>query len=394
MIKLSHRAQKMSPSATLAMAAKAAKMRSEGIDVISFATGEPDFDTPSSIRRVCKEALDDGLTHYPPSAGIPELRKTIAEKLRRENDLSYDVDEIVVTCGAKQAIFNALQVIVDRGDEVLIPAPYWVSYPEQVKLADGVPVIIPTTAETTFKVTTDMLDQFMTDRTKAIILNSPSNPTGSAYTKDELKRMGEFLTKRNVAIISDEIYEKIVYCDYVHTSIVAAHPPARCLTIVVNGVSKAYAMTGWRMGYAAGPREIISKMTGIVGQQITGIPPFVQRACIEALDASDNEIKKMRDEFKARRDIMLENLLRIPGISCPVPVGTFYLFPDVRTYLKRRKGINDSTALVEYLLEEARIATVGGDAFGSPGHIRFSYATSRDKIAEGMKRLKDALSKL
>jgi aspartate aminotransferase len=394
MIKLSQRAERLAPSATLAMAAKANKMRKDGIDVISFATGEPDFDTPENIRNTGMQAIDEGFTRYTPSAGIPELRNSIARKLKKDNDLSYNNDEIVVTCGAKQAIYNALQVLVDAGDEVLIPAPYWVSYPEQVKLADGTPVIIPTDVNSSFKINPEIVEKHLTKNTKVIILNSPSNPTGSAYTPDELASLGEFLVKHKITIISDEIYEKLVYGDFFQKSIATACPGARDSTIVINGVSKAYAMTGWRMGYAAGPRNVISKMASLVGQQNSGIPAFVQLACIEALEGPQVEIERMKAEFKSRRDFMLESLLRIPGIVCPVPSGTFYLFPDVSSYFNESKGVADSTALAEYLLTEAHIATVSGDAFGSPGNIRFSYANSMNNIKTGMERLSTALKQL
>jgi len=394
MIKLSKRAQQISPSATLAMAAKARKMRRDGIDVISFATGEPDFDTPENIRSAGMQAIDEGFTRYTPSAGLPELRSSIARKLKRDNDLTYQSDEIVVTCGAKQAIYNALQVLVDDEDEVLIPAPYWVSYPEQVKLAGGTPVIIPTDVNTSFKINPGMVEKHLTKKTKVIILNSPSNPTGSAYTTDELKSLGEFLVRHKITIISDEIYEKLVYGDFVQRSIAAAYPNAHDHAIVINGVSKAYAMTGWRMGYAAGPKQIISKMASFVGQQNSGIPGFVQLACIEALEGPQIEVERMKAEFKKRRDFMLENLLRIPGIVCPVPAGTFYLFPDMSSYLNEDKGVKDSTALAEHLLTEAHIATVSGDAFGSPGNIRLSYANSTNNIKIGMERLSSTLKKL
>lgn len=394
MIKLSNRAEKLAPSATLAMAAKARQMRAQGIDVISFATGEPDFDTPTDIREVAKASIDEGMTRYTPSQGIPELRQAIAHKLREENGLNYSEEEVVVTCGAKQAIYDALQVLIDPGDEVLIPTPYWVSYPEQVKLADGVPVFVSTSVDTNFRVTPEALEKAITNRTKVFILNSPSNPSGSAYSSEELKRIGDVLVKHKIVTISDEIYEKLVYGDFTQESIARACPAAKDFTVVINGVSKAYAMTGWRMGYAAGPKKIIKKIASLVGQQITGIPAFVQTACIQAIKGPQDEVERMRNEFKNRRDTMLECLLRIPGIKCPVPAGTFYLFPDMSAYIGKRDVIQTSTELAEYLLNEAHIATVSGDAFGSPMNIRFSYATSMDNIQEGMKRMSEALAKL
>ncbi len=397
MIKISARALQMKPSATLAMDAKAKQMKAAGVDVISFATGEPDFDTPLAIREEAKAALDAGMTRYTPSAGIPELRAAIREKLASDNDLAYADDEIAVTCGAKQAIFNALQVICDPGDEVIVPAPYWVSYPEQVLLAGASPVIVTTPQSNGFKLLPEALAKAITPRTSAIILNYPSNPTGSTYTREELASLGRVLTERQVAIISDEIYEKLLYGNTAHCSIAAAHPPARELTVVINGVSKAYAMTGWRMGYAAGPKPVIGKLIALTGQQNSGIPGFVQRACVRALRGPQEEVEAMRREFQARRDLMLERMLAIPNLTCHRPEGAFYLFPNVSAYLGKRAGekrIESAEALAQYLLENAHIATVSGDPFGAPGHIRFSYATSRTVIEEGMRRLAEALRKL
>lgn len=393
MIKISKRAARMATSATLAMAAKAAELRTQGVNVISFATGEPDFDTPERVRSTCKKALDAGQTRYTPSAGIPDLKAAIAAKLERDNNLKYDTNQIVVTCGAKQAIYNALQVILDPGDEVLVPSPYWVSYPDQIFLCDGIPVTVPTSDETSFKVTPTLLTKLSNKKTKALILNSPSNPSGTAYTREELIDIAKFCVLHNIAIISDEIYEKLTYDGFVHTSIADAHPPAKDITITINGVSKAYAMTGWRMGYAAGPKDIISKMATLVGQQISGIPGFVQSACVDALKNCDGDITKMRTEFAARRDLMLSHITKIPNVKCRTPKGAFYLFPDMKAYVGK-KDIADTSALVTYLLAEAHIATVAGDSFGAPGFVRFSYATSRENIVEGMERLAGALGKI
>lgn len=397
MMKLSARAQQMKPSATLAMDAKAKQMKAAGVDVISFATGEPDFDTPLAIREEAKAALDAGMTRYTPSAGIPELRAAIREKLMADNDLAYADDQIAVTCGAKQAIFNALQVLCDPGDEVIVPAPYWVSYPEQVLLAGAAPVIVTTPQKNGFKLTPEALEKAITPRTAAIILNYPSNPTGSTYTREELASLGRMLAEHEVAIISDEIYEKLLYGRTPHCSIASAHPPARELTVLINGVSKAYAMTGWRMGYAAGPKQVIGKLVALNGQQTSGIPGFVQRACIRALRGPQEEVEAMRREFQARRDLMLERMLAIPGVICHKPEGAFYLFPDMSAYRGKRAGgarIESADDLAQYLLENAHLATVSGEPFGAPGHIRFSYATSRPVIEEGMRRLAEALKTL
>jgi aspartate aminotransferase len=397
MTHLSQRAREMQPSATLAMDAKTKQMIAAGTDVVSFATGEPDFDTPKAIREIGKKAIDDGLTRYAPSAGTLELRAAIREKLRRDNGLDYADDEVTVASGGKQAIYNALQVLIDPGDEVIVPAPYWVSYPDQVRLAGGTPIIVPTRATNAFKLQPEELERAIMSRTRAIILNYPSNPTGSTYGRDELAALAKVLVERGVAIISDEIYEKLLYGGLSHASIAAAHPPARALTILINGVSKAYAMTGWRMGYAAGPRDVIAKMTAIVSQQTSCVPGFVQKACAAALAGPQDDVLRMRAEFEARRDLMLERVLAIPRLACHIPEGAFYLLPSVEAYLGRSfegRRIADASALAELLLSEAHVATVSGDPFGAPGYLRLSYATSRERIEEGMRRMAALLAKL
>ncbi len=396
-MKISKLAAGMTPSATLAMAAKAKKMCAQGKDVISFATGEPDFSTPVSISEACKRAIDEGHTRYTPSSGLYELKAAVREKLLRDNSLEYNDDEITITCGAKHAIYNALQAIVDPGDEVIVIAPYWVSFPAQVRLAGGTPVIVHTDAQNKFKTDAEAVKRALTPRTAAIILNYPSNPAGSTYSEEDLAKLGKVLVEHGVAIISDEIYEKIIYGNISHTSIAKAYPPCKDFTIVVNGVSKAYAMTGWRMGFAAGPGQVISKMSALCGQQITGIAGFIQQACVVAFNGPQDEVARMREEFAKRRDIMLEKLMSIPKIECHVPDGTFYLFPNIRHYIGKSSGnkkISSATELAEYLLEDACIATVSGEAFGAPDHIRLSFATSQDRIREGMDRLADSLSRL
>ncbi|MFH1829150.1 MAG: pyridoxal phosphate-dependent aminotransferase [Pseudomonadota bacterium] len=397
MIKISKIAANMKSSATLDVAAKAKKMRAQGKDVISFATGEPDFDTPLAIREAGKQAIDQGLTRYTPSSGIPELKAAVRDKLARDNSLEYEEDEITITCGAKHAIYNALQAIVDPGDEVIVVAPYWVSYPEQVRLAGGTPVIVETDAQNAFRTSALEIENAITKRTAAIILNYPSNPAGSTYSKEELAELGEVLVKHKVAIISDEIYEKLIFGESKHVSIAKACPACKDFTIVVNGVSKSYAMTGWRMGWACGPSNVISKMSTLCGQQISGIPAFVQRACIEALEGPQDEVKRMRDEFARRRDIMFEKLKIIPGIKCHLPDGTFYLFPNMSHYMGKSYGdrkIADANELAQYLLDDAHIATVSGEPFGAPNHVRLSFATSRERIEEGMARLANSLAKV
>lgn len=397
MLRPSKRTSAIKPSATIAMAARARQMLDSGIDVISFATGEPDFDTPSFIKEAAKKSLDAGKTKYPPSAGIPELKRAISEKLARDNGLSYSEREIVVTCGAKQAIANALLSLVDDGDEVIIPSPYWVSYPEQIKLAGGKPIVIQTSSNTCFKLTPDLLERVITPKTKALILNTPANPTGSAYTKEELLALARILVGHNIAVISDEIYEKLVYDGFPHTSIVKAYPPIKELSIIINGVSKSYAMTGWRMGYAAGPHTLIEKMTALIEQQISGIPLFIQAACVDALTKGSDDVEHMRREFETRRNLLFKHVTAIPGIHCHLPDGAFYLLPNIEAHIGKswnKNKINDATLFASFLLEEAHVATISGDPFGAPGHIRLSYATSRKNIEKGTERIRNALSKL
>jgi aspartate aminotransferase len=395
MIKISKRATEMQPSATLVMAARAKAMKADGVDVISFEAGEPDFDTPAHICEAGVRGIEEGLTRYTPSSGMPELKAAIREKLRRDNDLAYTDAEITVTCGAKQALYNALQVLVDPGDEVIVPAPYWVSYPDQIKLAGGVPVIAETDAANAFKVTVGDLAKAITGRTRTIILNYPSNPTGSTYAREELRELGTFLAKKGIVIISDEIYEKLVYGDTPHASIATACPESKTLTLVINGVSKAYAMTGWRMGFAAGPAEIISKMSELAGQQNSGIPGFVQKACAQALCGPQDEVERMRLAFSERRKAMYEWLVSIPGIRCHLPEGAFYLLPNVSAFFGRTingKRMEHSDDMAAYLLEKAHVATVSGTPFGAPGYIRLSYATSQENIKKGIERMREALS--
>lgn len=396
MTRLSKRAQELEPSATLGMAAKAAALKAEGANVISFATGEPDFDTPETIKDAAKASLDHGDTKYAPSAGIPRLREAIAAKMKRDNDLAYAPEEISVSCGAKQAIANALLVLVDDGDEVIVPAPYWVSYPPQVRLAGGKPVIVDTTASA-MKLTPDMLANACSDKTRVCILNSPSNPTGAVYTRDELAALSVVCREKDIVVISDEIYEHLIYDGKQHTSIVNADPAMRPNTIIINGVSKSYAMTGWRLGWAAGPKEIIAKLNQLASQQTTSPATFVQHAAAAALEGSLNDVKRMRTAFEERRNLMHELLNNINGVGSSRPAGTFYIFADMRAFIGQRFGdtiIADDLALAECLLTKAQVATVAGTPFGAPGFIRFSFATSPENIEEGVKRIKDVLTKL
>ena len=397
MIQLSKRVQGAQGSATLAMAAKAKMLAAQGHHVISFATGEPDFDTPQRIKNAAKKSLDAGFTKYVQVGGIPELIAAIQQKLKRDNKLDYTADEIMVTCGAKDAIFTALMVLLNEGDEVIIPAPYWVSFPEQVKIAGGVPRMVATDAKHGFRLTPEQLERAITPRTRVLILNSPSNPTGAAYTGDVLKKIADIAVQHHLVILSDEIYEKLVYDGFTHVSTAATSEAAKLQTITINGVSKTYAMTGWRMGFAAGPKEVIAKMKTIQGQQISGITSFIQPACAEAFLGPQDDVEMMRKEFSARRKLMHERLTAIPHIQCHMPEGAFFHFPNVQYYLGKRgpRGpITDANTLAEVLLEEAHVAVVSGDASGAPGFIRLSYATSRENIEEGIERIKSVLVKL
>jgi len=394
--KLSKRAQQLAPSATLGMAAKAGKLRAQGVDVISFATGEPDFDTPSFIKDAAKQSLDRGDTKYAPSAGIPQLRQAIAAKMKRDNDLDYAPEEITVSCGAKQAIANALLAIIDDGDDVIVPAPYWVSYPAQIKLAGGNPVIVDTTANN-MKLTAEQLSNACGDKTKAIILNSPSNPTGAVYTADELKAVAKVCREKNLIIISDEIYEHIIYDDAKHVSIANVDSSLRDNIIIVNGVSKSFSMTGWRLGWAAGPKEIIAKMNQMAGQQTTSPATFVQHATVAALEGPMDEVNQMCAAFAERRERICAMFNDIKGIATAKPAGTFYVFADMKAFIGKSFGdtkIPDDLSLAELLLTEGHIASVAGTPFGAPGFIRFSFATSIENIEEGVKRLRDVLTKL
>ena len=395
MLQLSTRAQKLEASATLAMAAKAKELKSKGVDVISFSTGEPDFDTPENIKKACIASLQRGFTKYTPTPGIPELRAAICEKLKRDNNIIYDPSQIVVSCGAKQALYNVFMALLNPGDEVIVPAPYWVSYPEQIKLCDGVPVIVETQEENNFSLQAGEFERAITAKTKMLVLCSPSNPTGAAYTKEDLSAIMDVAIKHNVAVLSDEIYEHLLYDNFTFVSPASLSTAAQEITIVINGVSKAYAMTGWRMGYAAGPKHLIDKVSSLQSQQSSNITSFVQEACVEALNGPQDEVEKMRKTFSKRRDLILSLLRDIPEIECATPQGAFYVFPCIGAYLGKKTesgaSIHTSDELAEYLLEEAHIATVSGDAFGAQNYLRLSYACAEEKIVEGVRRLKTAL---
>ncbi len=396
MEQVSNRLAKLSASATIAMNQRSKDLQSQGIDIINLSVGEPDFNTPDHIKEAAKKAVDDNYSFYAPVAGYPELRKAIVEKLKKQNDLDYTADQIVVSCGAKHSIVNVILSLINEGDEVIIPAPYWVSYPEQVKIADGTPVILETSIEDDFKVSPEQVKNAITPKTRAIILCSPSNPTGSFYSKDELKALADVLSQsERVIVIADEIYEHINFVGK-HESI-AQFDNIKDRVVLVNGVSKGYAMTGWRLGYIAAPVWIAKAVTKLQGQFTTGATSVAQIASIAALTGDHTPTQEMNKAFKRRRDLLLGHLGEIEGVKCSVPGGAFYVFPDMSHYYGRSIGdqrIENSGDLCMYLLESGHIATVPGAAFGAPDCIRISYANSDENLEEAMKRLKAALAKL
>ena len=396
-MRLSKRVSSIGPSPTLGITAKAKKMRADGIDVIGFGAGEPDFDTPVNIKEAAKKAIDAGFTKYTPPSGIPELKVAICEKLKRDNDLDYEPEEILVSCGAKHAIFNAVLALCDDDDEVILLSPYWVSYPEMIKLARANPVVIKTTQQNNFKITPERLRDAITPKTKLIILNSPSNPTGIVYTKKELQLLSEILVEAEICCISDEIYEKIIYDGKEHVSIASLSSEMKKLTIVVNGVSKPYSMTGWRIGYAAGPREIIKAMSNLQAHSTSNPTSISQKAALEALKGQQKDMEEMVRAFAERRNYIVGRLNSIERIRCLMPEGAFYVFPDVSQLLRKKyngQTIKDSFLLTELLLTEARVAVVPGAVFGDDNHLRLSYATSMENIAEGMDRIGEFIKKI
>ena len=385
------------PSPTLAVTMKAKALQKEGRDIIGFGAGEPDFDTPDNIKAAAIRAIEEGFTKYTPVGGIDELKDAVIEKLRKDNGLVYTRPQIVVSTGAKHTLFNMAQVLFGQGDEVIIPAPYWVSYPDIVLLADATPVMVDADESEGFKLTPAKLKKAITAKTKALILNSPSNPTGAAYTFDQLKALADVLKGTEIIVVSDDIYEKVVYDDFRFSNMANVSEEMKEKTIVVNGLSKSHAMTGWRMGYAAGPNNVIAAMTEIQSQSTSNATSIVQKASIEALLGDQSFIPKMVAEFKRRRDTIVKALNDIPGITCPLPPGAFYVFPRVSAlYGKQYQGktISTSNDFSEFLLEAANVAVVPGGAFGNDDYIRLSYATSMELIVEGMKRIAGAVAKL
>jgi len=385
------------PSPTLAVTMKAKALQKEGRDIIGFGAGEPDFDTPDNIKAAAIRAIQEGFTKYTPVGGIDELKDAVIEKLRKDNGLSYKRSQIVVSTGAKHTLYNMAQVLFGQGDEVIIPAPYWVSYPDIVLLADATPVMVDAEESEGYKLTPAKLEKAISAKTKALILNSPSNPTGAAYTAEELKALAAVLAGTEIIVISDDIYEKVIYDDFRFSNIANVSDEMKEKTIVVNGLSKSHAMTGWRMGYAAGPDNVIAAMTEIQSQSTSNPTSFVQKAAVEALTGDQSFVPKMVGEFKKRRDTIVKALNAIPGIRCATPLGAFYVFPRVSEhYGKKYQGklIAGSNDFSEFLLEAANVAVVPGGAFGNDDCIRLSYATSMELIVEGMKRIAGAVAKL
>lgn len=388
-INLADRARSISASPTMAIDAQAKKMVKEGIHIISFGVGEPDFDTPKHIKSAAAQALAKGFTKYTPVAGIDDLKEAIKDKLSNENGLDYQTSQIVVSNGAKHSLFNAIQVLINPGDEVVLPAPYWVSYAEMVKLAGGIPRVVITREENDFKLTPAELEAVINPSTKLLILNSPSNPTGSVYNRDELQALADCLVRHQLIVISDEIYEKLVYDELEHVSLASLGPEIKELTIVVNGVSKSYSMTGWRIGYAAAPASVAKAMADLQSHATSNPNSFAQWGAVEAIRGSQTPVKEMVAEFKKRRDYILERLSAIPGITCRKPGGAFYAFPNISAafgHSYQGEEIRDSADLARIMLSHGRIAVVPGIAFGVNDYLRLSYATSQENIEEGLNR--------
>jgi len=396
-MKLATRVNRIKPSPTLAITAKANALRAQGRDIIGFGAGEPDFDTPDHIKNAGIRAIEEGFTKYTPVGGTDELKDAIAGKLERENGLTYGRSNIVVSCGAKHTLYNLAQALFEEGDEVIVPAPFWVSYPDIIVLADAVPVILQTREEDGFKMTPQALRRAITPSTRAVIVNSPSNPTGTTYTREELKALGDILGETDILVISDDIYEKVLYDGFVFSNMANTGEDMKARTIVVNGVSKAYAMTGWRIGYAAGPEQVITAVSNIQSQNTSNPTSISQKASVAALRETQEPTEKMVIEFRKRRDFIVSALNDIPGVVCRKPEGAFYVFPNVASLYGRRRGervIGNSLDLAAFLLDEADVAVVPGSAFGDDRYIRLSYATSMKNIEEGAKRIRSAVSRL
>ena len=396
-MKLAARVSRITPSPTLAMTATAKAMAAQGIDVVDFSSGEPDFDTPEPVKAAAEAAIRAGFTKYTPSSGIDELRQAIADKLLAEQGLRYEKAQILVSCGAKHSLYNVAEALLEAGEEIIIPTPYWVSYADQALLNDATPVLLPTREDQGYAINPDELQKLVTPRTKAIIVNSPCNPTGATYDKSTLEAIATIAVKHNLLIISDEIYEKVLYDGAKHISIATLGPEVAERTVIINGVSKAYAMTGWRIGYAAGPKPLLTAMANIQSQSTSNPCSISQKAAVAALKLGGPFTEMMVVEFDRRRKVMVQRLNTIPGVSCRMPGGAFYAFPNISGVLGRmgpNGPVASPQALANYLLKEAHVAVVPGEPFGSQHHIRLSYATSMDTITKGLDRIAAAFGKL
>ena len=394
---LSKCVNRIEDSITLAISAKAKAMKAEGIDVVGLSAGEPDFDTPDHIKQAAIKAINDGITKYTPAAGLPALRKAIAEKFKRDNGLPYKPEETIVGCGAKHSVFVAVMALIDESDEAIIPTPYWVSYPEMVKVAAGKPVIVETTPESGLKLTPEQLQEAITPKTKLLILNSPSNPSGMVYTREELKALAEVLANTSIWVISDEIYEKILYDGATHHSIAALNPEVFKRTVTVNGVSKTYSMTGWRIGYSGGPLEVIKAMGKLQSQEISNPCSIAQMATIEALTGPQDCVDMMVKAFDERRRYLVGRLNSMEGVTCVSPRGAFYAFPDFSAHYGKSfngKPIDGSVDMCNFLLEEMKVAAVPGEGFGADNHLRLSYAASLEALEKALDRIQQGLARL
>lgn len=396
-MKLAARVERIVPSPTLSITATAKAMAAQGIDVIDFASGEPDFDTPEPVKAAAEAAIRAGFTKYTPSSGIDELRGAIAEKLKAEQGLHYDKSQILVSCGAKHSLYNVAEALLEAGDELIIPVPFWVSYQDQTLLNDATPVLLQTQEQDGYTISQEALEAVITPRTKAIIVNSPCNPTGATYDRKTLEGIAAVALRHDLVIISDEIYEKVLYDDIQHVSIAALSPEVASRTVVINGVSKAYAMTGWRIGYAAGPKPLLTAMANIQSQSTSNPCSISQKAAVAALRLGNPFTTMMVTEFDRRRRVMVDRLNKMPGVTCRMPTGAFYAFPNVSGVLSRRwkdRPIGSAAELATYLLNEAQVAVVPGEPFGSGCHIRLSYATAMEAIERGLTRIEAALGRL
>ncbi|MBD8136392.1 pyridoxal phosphate-dependent aminotransferase [Peribacillus frigoritolerans] len=385
-MKLANRVQSLTPSTTLAITAKAKELKAQGLDIIGLGAGEPDYNTPKHIIDAALLSMNEGQTKYTPSAGLPKLKEAIAAKLKRDQGLDYKPSEIAVGSGAKHSLYTLFQAILDEEDEVIVPIPYWVSYPEQIKLADGKPVYIVGTEENQYKITKEQLEQAITDKTKAVIINSPSNPTGMLYSREELAAIGEVCLAHDILIVSDEIYEKLVYGNAKHTSIAEISPELKKQTIIINGVSKSHSMTGWRIGYAAGDESIIKAMANLASHSTSNPTTTAQYGAIAAYEGTQEPVEEMRQAFESRLNKIYDKLVEIPGVSCIKPQGAFYLFPNVKRAVELT-GYSNVEDFTTALLEEAQVAVIPGSGFGAPDNIRLSYATSLELLEAAVERI-------